>query len=71
MYGIYNPRAFTSKELAIALKLTDRYLRKVLVGLMRDRFIELVEKSKITSKGRTPIKYKLSERGINTIEDII
>lgn len=71
MYGIYNPRAFTSKELAMALKITDRYLRRVLNGLMIDNFIEFVEKSIITSKGRTPIKYKLSEKGINTIKDII
>jgi hypothetical protein len=71
LFGIYNPRTFTSKELAMALKITDRYLRRVLNGLMKDNFIESVEKSKITSKGRTPIKYKLCERGINTIQDII
>ena len=71
IYGNCKPRAFTSKELAIALKLTDRYLRRVLNGLMKDNSIKIIEKSKITSKGRTPIKYKLSEKGINTIQDII
>jgi len=70
LYGIYNPKSFTSKELAISLKITDRYLRRILKRLENEVFIEIVEESIMTSNGRTPIKYKLSEKGINTIQEL-
>jgi len=69
-YGMSNSRVFTSKDLAKSLNVNNRYLRRVLNKLNKDGFVNITEESTFTSNGRTPIKYKLSEKGINTLQEL-
>lgn len=45
-------------------------MRHVCIDEFTKEIKRIVEDSIITSNGRTPIKYKLSEKGINTLQEL-